>query len=319
MPGSLTRSPRKSNRHPTLPWSEALAFSAPGFQPISCRSPARFPVDGLYGSRLDPNAHELQARSPRAPYEEVYCARGPWRTASRSSSWDCSRIALWLRDCGPTSCAVVSGPSRTGFWRPSGTGACGAPSAGAMRHDSREAAQDRRAAQGQLRCPCSRDTLNSRAESRCERSRSISSTPVGPVVIGNDRDPGGYGPYVATSGPGGSSKFPTRSQVGVEVERRKTGAPRRNAVPCRLKPLECDLMRPAGNGDLIPPEPVRRLGYFETLGTPGIFRSILIPIAIAVAAPAHAAPREISGLANTHPDYLTIRDSPRGKHYRTLH
>ena len=53
---------------------------------------------------------------------------GIWRTASRNSSWRCSRIAPRRRRCGPTSCACTSPPSPTRCWSCCGAGAWPAPS-----------------------------------------------------------------------------------------------------------------------------------------------------------------------------------------------
>lgn len=86
----------------------------------------------------------------RALYEELYCARGRWRIASRSSSWRCLRTGPRRRRCRPTSRACILPPSCTAHGGLAALGLGGhAAGAGAMRHDPPEAAQGRRADPGQ--------------------------------------------------------------------------------------------------------------------------------------------------------------------------
>ncbi len=56
-------------------------------------------------------------RDPAAVRAAVLCARGQWRTASRSSSWTCSRTGLRRRRCGRTSCGCTGPCSRRRCWR----------------------------------------------------------------------------------------------------------------------------------------------------------------------------------------------------------
>src|SRR4051794_10278491 len=93
----------------------------------------------------------LEDAAPQQLYEEIYCARGTWKTASRSVSSICLPTALRRRRCAPTSCAC--GLRR---WPMCCSARCAASlysrpiRQSDLRHDPPQAPQDRRAGAHQL-------------------------------------------------------------------------------------------------------------------------------------------------------------------------